>query len=1020
MEPRPAVALLMLLGLGVLGCGRDPKPEYRVRTMDELSLDEPARHQALARGDLHEYPFRLAAGASLHVVVEQEGVDILAEVTGPSERPILTVDSPIEDHGFEHVCFAAESPGLYKLRIRSWIPDAAGQYSIRRRPSRPPADRRCERAARAFAEAEHLRQQGGKLSAELLVRYEEAVALWRQADEPYPLAIALKQLGTLASSSGDVRAAVRSYEEALALLRQSGDGRQEASVRNRLGLAYQLLGEPDRARSLFEEALEISRRLQDSRFEASALNNLALWAKSTGEVHRAIELFREVLDVLERLGNPNTEASTLLNLGFSYMTLGRLPEARDVLQDALKIREEIGRAPQLANVLAALGRLDHLSDDAVSAVGHLQRAIGLYREAGDRLGEAGALDRLGTAYRASGRLAEALEAYQESLAIFEVSGNRLHTAHTTSNLGCLLGDLERWEEALGKLVQAHEELETLGDRGGLAHVKFCRAQVERGRGRLKAARHWIEGALEVVDDLRSLALRQGHRYPSLSFWQDYSELYVDVLMELHEQEPEAGHDIVAFEASDLARARRLAEMLQESRIDVRSGVDARLLERERSVQRQLNAAEMRRQGLLAAGEASGEVVELERSLRRLLLEWEEMQAEFKAASPRFAELRQPSPVRLDEVQQLLEPDTLLLSYVLAEERSFLFLVSRERLTSYVLPGRGRLDELARVVYNGLKESYQRRTQVQRQAVTRTLSQVLVGPILEELGGHRLLVVGDGMLHYIPFAALPWPADSGAEEEELLIDRYEVVHLPSAAVIRSLRQRAGQRTKPSRTVAVLADPVFSPRDERFPEAEVRGAASSGLPLRRLPHTREEAEAILEGVVPEQRLVALGFEASAELVRSGRIQEYGVLHFATHGVLDEVRPELSGVVLSMFDEEGRPRDGHLRLHEIYSLQLPADLVVLSACRTALGRRVRGEGLVGLTHGFFYAGASRLLVSLWDVHDEATAELMTAFYRGLLEEGLSPTTALRAAQRRIRREERWRAAYFWAGFVLEGDWK
>jgi CHAT domain-containing protein len=240
---------------------------------------------------------------------------------------------------------------------------------------------------------------------------------------------------------------------------------------------------------------------------------------------------------------------------------------------------------------------------------------------------------------------------------------------------------------------------------------------------------------------------------------------------------------------------------------------------------------------------------------------------------------------------------------------------------------------------------------------------------------------------------------------------------------SLRQRAVERVAPAKTLAVLADPVCSPQDDRLPvtvrDADPPPEAWSPSFIS-LPHTRREAESILAMVPPPQRLAALDFAAAPELVKSGELRNYRILHFATHGLLDEVHPELSAVVLSMFDEDGRRRDGHLRLHEIYTLQLPADLVVLSACQTALGRRVRGEGLVGLTHGFFYAGASRLVVSLWDVHDEATAELMTAFYGGLLREDLSPPTALRAAQQRMRRQKRWEAAYYWAGFVLGGDWR
>ncbi len=273
----------------------------------------------------------------------------------------------------------------------------------------------------------------------------------------------------------------------------------------------------------------------------------------------------------------------------------------------------------------------------------------------------------------------------------------------------------------------------------------------------------------------------------------------------------------------------------------------------------------------------------------------------------------------------------------------------------------------------------------------------------------MLVVGDGMLHYVPFAALPLASD------QTIVDRYEVVHLPSATVMTTLRERELQRDSQPKTLAVLADAVYAADDHRLPE---RLRRYSPLALRDLPYTRKEAQAILSLLPPEERLSAFGFDATAELVRRGPLRSYRILHFATHALFDEDRPELSGIALSMFHKNGTAQDGFLRLHELYTLTLPADLVVLSGCRTGLTRKAQGAGLLGLTHAFFYAGATRLLVSLWDVNDQATAELMTFFYNGLLTDGMSPSEALRSAQLLLRAQERWQAPVYWAGFVLEGD--
>lgn len=262
----------------------------------------------------------------------------------------------------------------------------------------------------------------------------------------------------------------------------------------------------------------------------------------------------------------------------------------------------------------------------------------------------------------------------------------------------------------------------------------------------------------------------------------------------------------------------------------------------------------------------------------------------------------------------------------------------------------------------------------------------------------------------------------------------MVYLPSATTLALQRQRLERRSPASKWAAVLADPVFSPDDPRLAGSSsvsrkastsadlVRGAEPGGLQpvFQRLPSSRSEAEAIA-GLAPAGQVwTALDLEASRDAVLSGDLHAYRVVHFATHGIADARNPELSGLVLSLVDRAGRPREGFLGLRDIYELDLAADLVVLSGCRTALGKEVRGEGLMGITRGFLYAGVPRVVASLWPVQDRTTAELMARFYRAMWRDGLTPAAALRKAQRSLRRELRYRNPYSWAGFVLQGDWR
>ena len=309
---------------------------------------------------------------------------------------------------------------------------------------------------------------------------------------------------------------------------------------------------------------------------------------------------------------------------------------------------------------------------------------------------------------------------------------------------------------------------------------------------------------------------------------------------------------------------------------------------------------------------------------------------------------------------------------------------------------------------------------------------MLGPVAAELKDKRLLIVSDGVLQFIPFAGLPDPV--ATDSRPLVID-HEVVITPSASVVALLRQETANRKPAPQALAVFADPVFSNDDPRVSIAQLahskpaekdsaadvsRSMTESGLTsLRRLRFSRQEADEIAR-LANDAKLEAVDFEANRKLATSAELSQYRVVHFATHGLINNQHPELSGIVLSLVDEKGQPQNGFLRLYDLYNLKLSADLVVLSACQTALGKEIKGEGLVGLTRGFMYAGAPRVVASLWQIDDRASAEFMKRFYQGMLVQKLRPAAALRAAQISMQKDKRWNAPHYWAAFTLQGEWR
>ena len=372
-------------------------------------------------------------------------------------------------------------------------------------------------------------------------------------------------------------------------------------------------------------------------------------------------------------------------------------------------------------------------------------------------------------------------------------------------------------------------------------------------------------------------------------------------------------------------------------------------------------------------------------------------------------------------------------YSLGEERSYLWTITKDSITSYQLPPRSEIETAAKAFLS--QTTYRDAAFGEILPASNQLTQLIL-PNLAHLSQKRLLIVPDGQLHYIPFSAL----SINPSDYQPLLTKHQVIHLPSASTVAINRNQLTQRTTAPNTLAIIADPIFSPDDNGIigktnpPSNNNRGtedlaqlslersATTSDIEFKRLPFTRKEADTILQLVPGKSSLSFFEFDANLNTVKRPDLRNYQIIHFATHGVLNPDYPELSGLVVSLVDRQGNPQNGFLRLNDIFNLNLPAELVVLSACQTGSGENVKREGIVGLTRGFMYAGSPRVIASLWNVNDASTAELMKLFYQKYLQENLPPAEALRQAQLAMWQSNQvdWRTPYFWAAFTLQGEWR
>lgn len=997
-----------------------------------------------------------------------ERVMLVAETSGPYRLEVRSYDQSAKAGRYE-----AKLVELHQAaqRDRDQVAAEIAAMAVLRAGQKLSVQRTkesIEAAVRKFEEAQQLFQAAGNkwLEAQALnliginllslgqleqgrVKFTQSLAFYRSLGDRNEEARTLNNLGAFYSLTGDQQKAMDYFKESLPLLRAVGDRGTEADTLNNIGHVYQGLSESQQALGYFSQALSLYRILGNRNGEAIALNALGVVNRSSGEFQKALDYFSQSLKLWHELRIREREAVTLHNLGNMSMTLGENHQALDFFNQALPIFRSVGDPVSEAKTLSAIGAAWSSAGDQQKSLESYHQALLLQRKAGDRAGEADTLAQLGSAYHWAGEMQKAMDYYQQGLSLIRVVGDREKETGTLINIGLAYEKSDQKPRALEYFQQAHALARAIQMPEREASALFHQSRINDARGNLAEARQQLEESLRIVESLRGKLSAQELRASYFASVQSRYDFYIDLLIRMDQQAGRKG-GLAALEASERARARSLLELLAEARADIRQGVDPSLLASEQAFRRKLNARAVAQTQLLSGKHTEAQAAASAKEITELTVKLQEAETQIRTASPRYAALIAPQPLNAPDIQRLLDDDTLLLEYALGEKASYLWAVTPTSINSYQLPPRVEIETAARKVYelltarqplSGLTETQQHARVVAAEAAfpaqAAALSQMLLGPVAAQLGKHRLAIVAAGALAYLPFAALPDPA---APRQPLLVN-HEIVNLPSASVLAVIRGEAAGRQPATQTLAVLADPVFEASDPRVALARKRqperepAAFTSDLSralrsfststtgragLSRLPFSREEAAAIAALAPASQVLQATGFQASRATATKEELGRYRFVHFATHGLLNAEHPELSGLVFSLVNEAGQSQDGWLRLHEIYNLKFNAELVVLSACQTALGKEVKGEGLIGLTRGFMYAGAPRVAASLWQVDDLATAELMKRFYTGMLKDKLKPAAALRAAQLGLLNQKRYATPFYWAAFVLQGDWR
>ncbi len=848
--------------------------------------------------------------------------------------------------------------------------------------------------------------------------------------------LSLELSGQVEYSLGNRIRSIELYTAALSILKKEDDHTGLAQTFLDLGFSYSDLSEADKATEAYNQALDLWRSVRNPRGEALTLTGMGHLYSKLGDKQRALNLYYQSIQLLEALEDRIALAFNFDGLGYIHSGFG---ERSTALQEYTRTLELFRQAKYRYGELQTLWKIGEIhvaNEDYVKALDYLNRSLALGQTMGDPRLQSIPAALIGQVHERQNKPTLALQAYKQALTLNRTGKDPREEAYTLNSIGRVKETLGLNNEALDSYTQALKLNRSTGDRFGESGTLYRIARIEQATGKLKEAKLHSEQSIALVESLRAGVASHDLRSSYVATVHQRYELYVDVLMSLHALEPSAGFERAALEASEAGRARTLLETLAETRMQIRQGVDPKLLERERALQLQLESLATRQVNSTSA--RTNQTVEAE--VERVTAEFRNVQGQIRARSPQYAALVQPAPQKVEQIQQMLEPGTMLLEYLLGEKRSFLWVVTREDIKSYELPSQAKIEKVAQRLYSAISTAGGSAQLESYENDARTLSSILFGQITDRSEAKRFVIVADGVLQYIPFGVLPEPTNGSSVQR--LISRYEIVRLPSASVMAIQRTQLAERAPAPKSVAVLADPVFDNLDARVmnqrdrrpsgsrPNIAIaslrisRSLRNSGISINgrieRLQFSRAEAEAVYAAAPQADSWKVTGFDASRATATSPELSQYKIIHIATHGLVNSKHPELSGILLSLVDETGKPVDGILQLHEIYNLNLPAELVVLSACETGIGKQIRGEGLIALTRGFMYAGAARVVASLWKVDDSATAELMAQFYKEIFTHGKRPAAALQAAQLHVSKQKRWREPYYWAGFILQGEWR
>ena len=820
-------------------------------------------------------------------------------------------------------------------------------------------------------------------------------------------------------TSGNYQNSIRSFNEAINLAKKIKSKEHELKCLRRISYNYQDLNQFKQYKELNDDAIQIARSLNHEMEELKCLLNLGYYHIYLNNYSEAIDYYEQALEIAKSVESKQHQSVSLNNIGAIYQSLGDYEKALDYLSRALAIDKESGEdiSMVLNNIGTAYrtkGLLSKKIEDFQEAKRYFEECLELTRKTGDENTEVRALNNIGTIYADLGNITQESVYYHDALKFFQSSYEKAEKinnfegmSQTLNNIALVHFNLENYEESIKHFQSAIDlALEIRSDQIlWEAYLGFGKVYEEQNNFN-KAIENY-RASIETTENIRSGIVLEQLRAKFLGTDKRIEAYHylINRLIRLYQENQDKSYAFEAFDYLERAKARAFLDSLELSKIDISRDADPELLSREKELMKNITEIYSK---LLAAEMTPEQRNNLHEELKAYEDESNALKREIRQKSPSYANIRYPQIISLEEAQKmLLDSRTAFFVYLIGEENSYGFAITKNDLKIFPIPPinsiQNQVTEYLKIITDKDNQNFQLGNELFNQLVLPGLSENI----------KNIIFVPDDILHFLPFETLI----TNKEGNNWLIKDYKIAYVPSISSLREITERKNShRHKPRMDLLAFGDPDFGTleSDENRRDIFQVFFSSKSFGFYRLEFSGLEISRISSLFKTKKRTVFQRKEASEEQFKHNDLDNYKIIHFATHSIIDERRPLRSSIVLSL--DKDPEEDGFLQMREVYNIKLNADLVTLSSCQTGLGERIRGEGIEGINRAFFYAGSSSILMSLWPVNDEASCQLMERFYTHLRSSN-SIMDALRKAKLEMIESDVLSHPYYWAGFIASG---